>query len=356
MKTIRNISIFLIMVIAFTVPAKASMGFSVTPHFPENQQGNSGFYDLRITPGQEQDIIVTVSNPTDKEIVVAVEAFTVSTARGGTIDYSNARMNDETLPYSISELITIPEPRVIIPPNSERTVTLRLTAPNENFDGILLGSLRFLREPTEEEVEASGAIMNRYAHAMAIKLSMNDRELDADFALGEITSQITNARASIVLDVRNPVARLARGVQAQARIFELDNNNEVFYQSLDEVDFAPNSVFPFTMVDRAGYGISAGMYRADITLEYQGQTWELSQEFEIAPTQAATVNSAARNQGQQQVVSMANRGGINPLTWVLIGAGALVVLVAVVLIIRQKRKSDEQWLQMQQQILDMQRR
>jgi len=345
----------LIMTIAFTVQAHASMGFSVTPSFPENQQSGSGFYDLRITPGQEQDITVTVTNPTDTEIAVVVEAFTVSTARSGTVDYSNARINDETLPYSISDLITIPEPRVVISPNSAREVTLRLSAPSESFDGVLLGSLRFLREPTEAEREAAGAIMNRYAHAMAIRLSMNDRELTPDFALGEITSQITNARASIVVDVRNPVARMARGARAEARIFELDSNREIFHFSLDEVDFAPNCVFPFTMVDRAGYGIAPGMYRAEITLDYQGETWHFDQEFEIAPTQAATVNSAARNQNQQ-AGSRASNDRTSPLIWAMVGGGALIIVAAVALIVVQKRKSDAQVLQMQQRILDMKRR
>lgn len=354
-KIMSKTAIFLITAIAFTVYAEASMGFSVTPHFPENQQSRSGFYDLRITPGQEQDIIVTVTNPTDTQIAVEVEAFTVSTARGGTVDYSNARVNDETLPYSMSDLITIPESRVIVPANSARDVTLRLTAPNKSFNGILLGSLRFLREPTEAEQESAGTIINRYAHAMAIRLSMNDRELDPYFALGEITSQITNARASIVVDVRNPQARMARGVQAQARIFELTSNEEIFYQSLDEVDFAPNSVFPFTMVDRAGYGLSAGMYRAEITLDYRGQIWEFDQEFEIVPTQAATVNSAARNQGQRQVgTGVTDDNQTTPLIFVLIGAGILALIAAIVLIIRQKRKSDEILWELQQRILNQQ--
>ena len=350
-----TIAVFLIMALAFTVKAEASMGFSVNPSFPENQRSNSGFYDLRITPGQEQDIIVTVVNPTNTQIAVTVEAFTVSTARSGTVDYSNTRVNDETLPHLISDLITIAEPRVIIPAHSEEDVILKLTAPDESFDGILLGSLRFLREPTEDEIESAGAIMNRYAQAIAIRLSMNDRELDADFALGEITSQITNARASIVVDVRNPMARMARGVRAEARIFERDSNREIFYQSLDEVDFAPNSVFPLTMVDRAGYGLNPGIYRAEIMLEYEGQTWQFDQEFEIAPTQAARVNSQARNQNQQQAGLRANNDAINPLTWAMIGAGALVVVVAIVLIIRQKRKSEE-ILELQQRILAQQKR
>jgi len=350
-----TIAVFLIMALAFTVKAEASMGFSVNPSFPENQRSNSGFYELRITPGQEQDIIVTVVNPTNTQIAVTVEAFTVSTARSGTVDYSNTRVNDETLPHLISDLITIAEPRVIIPAHSEEDVILKLTAPDESFDGILLGSLRFLREPTEDEIESAGAIMNRYAQAIAIRLSMNDRELDADFALGEITSQITNARASIVVDVRNPMARMARGVRAEARIFERDSNREIFYQSLDEVDFAPNSVFPLTMVDRAGYGLNPGIYRAEIMLEYEGQTWQFDQEFEIAPTQAARVNSQARNQNQQQAGLRANNDAINPLTWAMIGAGALVVVVAIVLIIRQKRKSEE-ILELQQRILAQQKR
>ena len=341
--------------LALPVQAKASMGFSVEPHFPSNQISDLGYFDLRLTPGQEQEVTLTVTNPTSTEIAVVVEAFTVSTARSGSIDYSSERTNDETLQHSISDLITIPQPHVIIPADSARDVTLHLTAPNESFDGILLGSLRILREPTEQELEEAGAIVNRFAHAMAIVLSTDDREVQADFALGDIASQITNARASIVVDVRNPQPKLVKEVAAQARIVELESNKEIFSDTLD-VDFAPNSIFPLTFVDRAGYGISAGSYRAYVTLEYAGQTWELEQEFEISPAQASTVNSAALNQGQQAAPGMAAGGGMGATTLIIIGAGAMLIVAAVLMIVMKRRKSNEMVQQMQERILRMQGR
>ena len=355
------VALSLAMTMMLTVQAEASMGFTVEPHFPENQRSNSGFFDLRLTPGQEQDITLTVTNPTDTEIAVVVEAFTVSTARSGGIDYSSARINDETLQHSISDLITIPEPHVVIPAGSAKNVTLHLRAPNESFEGILLGSLRILREPTEQELEEAGAIINRFAQAMAIVLSMDDREVQTDFALGDITSQITNARASIIVDVRNPQPKLVKGVVAKARIVELENNEEIFSYTLDEVDFAPNSIFPLTFMDRAGYGLSAGSYRAYVTLEHNGQVWELDQDFEIAPAQADTVNSAALNQTQQAAPRAAVIADeMIPMKLIIIGAGALLtavlIVVVVLVIIKQRRKSNEMLRQMQERIMEIQSR
>ena len=250
-----------------------------------------------------------------------VEAFTVSTARSGSIDYSSEQTNDQTLSHSISDLITIPEPRILIPAGSSRDVVLNLAAPSESFEGILLGSLHILREPTGQELEEAGAIVNRFAQAMAIMLSMDDSEIPADFALGDIASQITNARASIVVDVRNPQPKLVNEVTVQARIVELGSNTEIFSDTLGSVEFAPNSIFPLTFVDRAGYGISAGSYRAYVTLESAGQTWELAQEFEIAPAQASAVNAAALNQNQQAAPIMtAVDDGLGTTTLIIIGA------------------------------------
>ena len=357
----KMISLLLIIVAAgaitimLSADASASMGFSVEPHFPSNQRGNPGYFDLRLTPGQEQDITLTVTNPTDTEIAVMVEAFTVSTARSGSIDYSNARVNDETLAHSISDLLTIPEPRVVIPAGSAKDITLHLSAPSESFGGILLGSLRILREPTEQELEEAGAIVNRFAQAMAIVLSMDDEEIQTDFALGDITSQITNARASVVVDVRNPQPKLVKDVIAQTRIVELASNEEIFSQTLDSVDFAPNSIFPLTFVDRAGHGLRAGSYRAYVTLEHGGQVWELEQDFEITPTQADTVNSAALNQDQQAAPRAETGDGISPVMVVIIAVGAVLLAVAVPVIIRKKRKSDEMVQQMLGRIMEFQK-
>ena len=349
------IAVFFTITMMLPVEARASMGFSVEPHFPSNQRGNPGYFDLRLTPGQEQELTLTVTNPTDTEIAVEVEAFTVSTSRGGSIDYSAERTNDHTLRHSISDLVTIPEPRVVIPASSTRDIVLHLAAPAESFEGILLGSLRVVREPTEQELEEAGAIVNRFAQAMAIVLSTQDTAIESDFLLGDITSQITNARASIVVDVRNPQPKLVKGVAAQARIVELGSNVEIFSDTLDEVDFAPNSIFPLTFVDRAGFGISAGNYRAYVTLEHGGQVWELNKEFEIAPAQAFAVNSEALNQTQQTALGTGG-DGMSMITLVIIGGAVLLLMaVAVIIIARQRKRSNEMLLQMQEKISEMQR-
>ena len=353
------VAVSLIAIIALSVQAQASMGFSVEPHFPSNQRSNSGFFDLRLTPGQEQELSLTITNPTDTEISVVVEAFTVSTASNGSVDYSSVRVNDETLAHSISELITIPQPRVVIPAGSATDVTLQLRAPIESFEGILLGSLRISREPTEQELADAGAIVNRFAQAMAIVLSMDDREIAADFALGDISSQITNARASIVVNVRNPQPKLAKDVTAHTRIVELESDREIFTFTMESVDFAPNSVFPLTFLDRAGYGISAGNYRAYVTLEYEGQTWEMDREFQIEPAQAAAVNAAALNQNQQAQARAGSRELIDMRTLILFGGGALlaiIILVILIVSVRQRKKSNDHLLQMQMRILELQNR
>ena len=357
------IAVSLMAVMACTVTAQASMGFSVTPKFPSNQRDGSGFFDLRLSPGQEQELILTVTNSSDTEIAVEVEAFTVSTSSSGSVDYSTARANDATLKHSISDLITIPEPRTVIPAGSQRDVVLHLTAPDEAFEGVLLGSLRVLREPTEQELEEAGAIINRFAHAMAIMLRMDDTEVQTDFALGDVASQITNARASVAVDVRNPQPKLVKNVVVQASVVEIESGREIFGYSLDDVEFAPNSIFPLTFVDRAGYGISAGSYKVYVTLEHNGQKWELEKDFEIAPAQASAVNAAALNQTQQAPPTVGGNASApdflteNLMTLTIIGVGVLLIAVVILpMAARQRRKSNEMMLQMQERLWEIQNR
>ena len=47
--------------------------FSVNPVLPENQIGESGYFNLQMSPGQSQTLTITLKNTTDKTVVVEEE-------------------------------------------------------------------------------------------------------------------------------------------------------------------------------------------------------------------------------------------------------------------------------------------
>ena len=110
------------------------------------------------------------------------------------------------------------------------------------------------------------------------------------------------------------------------------------------VDFAPNTVFPLTMLDREGFGLFAGNYRAIITLEHEGQTWRFEEDFVITNTQALAINDEALNRDRQGA-PIAPQSGIAGLAitevpiWLLIAVALTLVTAFIIFYIKQKEKS-----------------
>ena len=319
-----------------------AMDFTVMPELPDNQRNNgNSYFDLKVSPGQQQVIEITISNRSESEILVLVEVITASTNGSGGINYtSKGDILDESLKYSFEDIATIPESHYAVPAEGSIQVPISLNIPEDPFDGTILGSIRVLREATEEERAAAGAIVNQYAYVTAVRLVQDEIAADAivpDFALGEVTAQLVNYRAAITANVRNPLPIVIKEASASAKVFPKGEKEAIFEQSMAVVDFAPNSIFPFSLVDEAGYGIAAGDYTALITIEYKGESWLFERDFTIAQQEAAAVNQGALNQtgAQRPMPTNPTSFSMEMPTWLLVGIalGAALLISLIVLII-----------------------
>jgi len=341
------IIVLVVMAIMLSIPA-AAMDFTVKAVLPENQRSNgSTFFDLLVYPGQKQELTLEITNISEKEIVVLVETITASTNLNGEINYSSNEEMDESLKYSFRDMVTIPESYYDIPAQSSIEVPITLTVPDEPFEGVLLGSLRVLREATQDEKDAAGAIVNQYASVTAVRLvqSENAGDIPADFALGEINAELINYRASIVAKIRNTQPVIVKGATATATIYPKGGDQSVFEYSLETLEFAPNSVFPYSFVDREGYGIEAGDYTAVIGIEYKGKNWNFEQDFTIEPQIAQEINENAVNQygqtrpGTETIDTAAATDGI-PLWAVIaiaVGAALMTAVIALMIMITKRK-------------------
>jgi len=328
-----TITIVLTLMVAVLMIPVAAMDFLVMPELPENQrQSSSTFFDLLVTPGQKQDLVIEIQNISENDIVVLVETITASTSRNGQINYTSRGKLDETLRFSFEDLVTLPQDYFEIPALSSIKVALALETPNEWFDGAILGSIRILREATQQERDEGGMIVNEFARAIAVRLVTREdaEEIPVDLAVGEITVELINYRASIVVPVRNLQPRIIKDARAVAQIFPTGSNQPIFEYTLDNLEFAPNSILPLSFVDEAGYGIDSGDYTAVIDIEHDGEAWSFNQGFHITAQEAVTVNENAINQHgavrpQQQ--------GLTLWMWIAIICGVVLLVVILTLMI-----------------------
>jgi len=351
--------VFLVSAFALATTAEANVGgFSVTPNFPENQNPDSrGFFDLRVTPGQRQELSVTVNNPNDEPITVTINLVTANTNMNGIINYSSTGNLDETLEHSFADMAHMQvDNTVTIPPNTRGTVPIFVDIPDTGFDGVILGSIHVLLEISDEERAAAGMIVNRFANAIVVRLQASDHIPAADFELGDVSAQIVANRAAVVAEVRNIQPRLSMGAIAHAQIYPVGSSTPVFSRSNVEVDFAPNTVFPFTMIDEAGFGLHPGNYLARIQIELDGRSWEFEREFEILPAEAAGINETAVNI-QQQMPMGAARLGLLPM-WIMIaiGGGIVLLIVIIIILITKSRNSKKAYAEFQQRMQQLEMR
>ena len=343
-KIIRKLTVIAIVALMAIVfkPTASAMDFQVRPNLPDNQrQNDSTFFDLLVSPGQEQDLVIEITNRSENDIVVLVETITASTSRNGQINYTSRGELDETLKFSFEDLVSLPQSHFEIPALSNIEVAINLKVPDEVFDGAILGSIRVLREATQEERDASGVFYNQFASVTAVRLvhRENAEDIPVDFVLGDITAELVNYRASIIVPIRNRHPRIIKNASATARIYPRDSSQFIFEYNLESLEFAPNSIFPFSFVDNEGYGIDAGDYTAIIDVEYAGETWSFEQDFHITEAAAARVNESALNQhGQERPTSNMTVIPMWAVIAIVVGA-ALFIAVIVLIVMLSRRRS-----------------
>ena len=335
--------LFIVLTIALCVPAAAVQGFSVEPVLPENQrQTGHTFFDLIVQPGQEQELVIRITNTTDSDATMLVDVVTASTSIRGEINYTGrTEFVDDSLKLSLENLIEWPTQPVTVRAGESVDVPLKLKIPNERFAGILLGAVNVVREITQEERDSAGAIVNQFGYVTAIRLAMNENaeNISANFALGDITAQLTNHRASIVAQIRNTQPVIARGVDASIEVIPVGSDTPIFKDEIHNFEMAPNSVFPYTFIDNEGLGISAGDYTARITVTHDGQTWNWEQVFTITPEAAAAVNEGAINQNEEPKAVTSNWWEILP-SWAMVAiVAAIVFMILIIMMISNSRKN-----------------
>ena len=310
-------------------------GISVVPVMPPNQNPETrGYYDIVAAPGSTQEFALRISNTGSDEANLSISLVTATTTPGGSVNYSAPYRSDESLKFSFAEMGSLNEERMVLAPGEGAEITATVTMPSEPFDGMMLGSIAVLRELTDEEIEAAeGMIVNRFRHVVAVRIRMNDNPVETSFLLGDVWAQLTNGRASIVADVRNPQPILVNNASAQASIYPIGSNAAILEASDESVSFAPNSIFPFTLRDEAGRGIAAGHYLARIRVEHDGKAWDFEREFEVTAEDADAMNDAAVNQGGNQP---AEARGLP--TWAPFAAAAALPVIALIIIMNLRKR------------------
>ncbi|MGD9559645.1 MAG: DUF916 and DUF3324 domain-containing protein [Oscillospiraceae bacterium] len=289
---------------AATTGGQDGIGFYVRAVLPEYQLDDTlTYFDLRMRPGQSHTLEVEVVNEGDAAITVIVAAISASTNRNGIIDYKTPDIRDETLKYPFSDMATLENQSLSIPPQSTAMARVAIDMPAEAYDGTVLGSLVFTRQPEGAGPGQGMTLQNVYSYVLGVKLSENDTIVLPEFELVSIEAETLNYQPAMVHSIRNRAAAIAKDIDLHILVRD-ESGNVTGAFTRQGIDMAPNSVMPLGVTPASGAGaanggasggsgqLAAGNYDSEITLTHEGQTHTFSQKFTIGSVEAEAANTA----------------------------------------------------------------
>ena len=277
-----------------TTFSKASeLNFSVNAVIPDNQiDKEKSYFDLKVTPGEKQKLIVKLRNTTDKEIVINPHIQSAKTNKNGVIDYTpNKIKKDDTLKIAMEDVAKVPE-EVTVPPQSEKDLTIEVTVPKDKFDGVILGGI-YLKEDTsknkEEDKENDVAIKNEYSYVVALQMRQNDNKVKPMLHMNEVNPETQNARNVIVANIQNSEPMIISKLKIDATVNKKGSKDNLAILKKENLQVAPNSNFNIA-VPLEGEKLEAGTYILNMKAESAGKEWQFKKEFSISADKATTMN------------------------------------------------------------------
>lgn len=332
MKTVRKLIVYLVLLLSIgfvahvEVSEASSANFSVRAIPPETQQNKeASYFDLILEKDQTEALVIEVTNASSEEIVVEVSLNTASTNTNGVIDYGLRKSKlDESIQYSFEELASLKEPTLTLAPQEKKNISIEVTMPDRNFNGILLGGINISEKETENVEE--GTIENRFSYSVGVVLSNENREVKPFLDYKGTTTEQRNRRNFIVASIANQAAMIMNHLVVEANIYKGNQMDPIYSQTTNDMRMAPNSILEYGIRTNEKK-IAPGKYRIELTATSGEDSWSWEDTFEITRTEADKLNETAVDLNEDY------------LLWYVAGGLGLVILILIALLTINYRKN-----------------
>ncbi|MDR2833902.1 MAG: DUF916 and DUF3324 domain-containing protein [Streptococcaceae bacterium] len=290
------------------VHAQESNNFTIQKiNLKEDINTDSSYFDLQMKPGDKITLQVAIHNPSKEEIQVKNQVFSAFTNTNGEIEYTKqADDYDSSLKIKMSEIAKVKSSDVVakVPSVEEKIVSVDIQVPKNALDGVILGSWHFQEENKEAAGEKSQdgmIIKNKYAYALAIKITVNKELDEPNLNLLNITSGTNNYKKAFLATIQNNQAALLTRTKIEAHVTQKGKFETLYQNTMESVNFAPNSNFEFP-VYLGEDQMKAGeyTYRVKVVTQdpkdgFTDKTWEWNMDFTVLPQEAKAINNEALN-------------------------------------------------------------
>lgn len=266
-------------------------GFTYSISFPDNQIDKElGYYKLKMTPGQEQQLSIMLSNPSAEKVVIDVKLNGAKTNQNGVIEYGESAIkNDPSLKFNFIDLVEGPK-SVELAPGETKSLELTVKMPETEYDGVIAGGIQLMRAGQEATTNSGGSkIINQYAYVIGVLLQENEAVIQPDLSLNSVKAGQNNYRNAIFINYSNTKAAYLNDMTAEVQITEKGKETVLYERKQTAMRMAPNSFIDFP-VSMNGERMISGDYEADILITSGDKKWAWKQAFKITDEDANKFN------------------------------------------------------------------
>lgn len=294
----RKLQIALATALTFGISQVATTAYAdnsalgVDPIFPTTQiDTKTGYYDLNVEPGQEQNLEMTLMNDGDKPMRVHVSANPASTNDNGVIEYGKNNITvDKSLTANVGKMISVPD-TVWIPAHGTTQFTAKLRVQKEQFSGIAVGGISFVTDADKGRTQSTGVqINNRYAYDMGVVLHESPDTVAPNLNMHKVRATSVNYHTAIQARLQNDKPAFITDMKSHAVIYTAKDHKRVLAEDKKNQKVAPNSHFDYTMMMADGQKLAPGKYVADIDLTAKQGHWHFKKEFTVTAEKARTLD------------------------------------------------------------------
>lgn len=336
LKILLNLVLFiLVLPLTLTVYANEDqVPYSVKAILPENQINDDvSYFDIGMDTEEELTLEVIIQNYSAEEITININNNTATTNSNGLITYDGVDAEPHSsMKYPFNELSALSSDEVKIPAESGKSVTLNVKAPEESFDGIILGGIQFTLEPEKAEQDEGVTVQNRFSYVIGVQIQENENnnEVEPELILEDVNPGIINHRTGLQTEFANTTPVIINDVVFEGEVYKENSEEPLFKRKVEDFSIAPNSKFNFpVMYDNKE--LETGTYVFKGTATNENNSWKFDQEFEVTEDKADEANDEA--------VGIEDEEDSNFLMYLVVGLAILVVvLVGIVIALLIKRK------------------
>lgn len=302
------------------------------------------YFDLHVKPGDQIVIESRIHNSYTNPIKIKQQALTTFTNDNGEISYTSKLKDDQfdkSLKIKFSEISQIDRKSLlVVEPNSDKIVTMKINVPKDAQDGVILGSWYFEKENRENKDNKKEAIQihNKYSYAIGVKLTVNKEIEKPNLNLLSVDTGLSNYHKAFKALIQNDRPAIISRLNINAKITKKDNKHVLFRSNRQDIIMAPNSNFnyPIMLGDKK---LKPGEYTLYLQArtndpKWQTKSWKWKKNFRVSAEESKNLNAKAINDNQQHL----------NLWWILLGT-LLFVLILILLILYNKIRKYKQKLE-----------